>query len=299
MCAAPLRPAERLFKDEYYIWIHVTVTGSSGGLRSHGMTKLKIYQVDAFADRLFSGNPAAVCMLDKWLSDELMHSIAAENNLAETAFIVPKNGSLQIRWFTPTVEVDLCGHATLASAYVMFNCLNHPENEVKFFSPRSGELRVFRENDIFFLDFPTDRLEPNDDREQIARCIGGKTIELYKGKTDYIAVLPTEEDIRSLAPDLKEISKLPARGLIVTSRGESVDFVSRFFAPQSGVDEDPVTGSAHTSLIPLWSGKLRRKEMTARQLSLRGGDLRCLDKGDRCWIGGAARLYLTGEINIE
>jgi PhzF family phenazine biosynthesis protein len=263
------------------------------------MDKVKIFQVDAFTSKLFSGNPAAVCMLDKWFSDELMQSIAAENNLAETAFIVPRNGTFQIRWFTPTVEVDLCGHATLASAYVLFHCLDHKDDDVKFFSPRSGQLRVFEQNDILFLDFPTDKLEPNDDRDQIARCLGRQAIELYKGKSDYIAVLPGEVDLVNVRPDLKEIAKLPARGLIVTSKGEHVDFVSRFFAPQSGVDEDPVTGSAHTSLIPLWSAKLNKKDMTARQLSARGGDLICLNKGERCWIGGSARLYLTGEINIE
>jgi PhzF family phenazine biosynthesis protein len=263
------------------------------------MDKLRIFQVDAFTDKLFSGNPAAVCMLEKWLSDETMQSIAAENNLAETAFLVPKNGSYQIRWFTPTIEVDLCGHATLASAFTLLHHLGHQDDEVKFFSPRSGELRVFQQNDILFLDFPTDTLQPNDDLEQITKCIGYPARELYKGKTDYIAVVSSEHELTTLRPDFAEIAKLPARGLIVTSRGDSVDFVSRFFAPQSGVDEDPVTGSAHTSLIPLWSKSVGKKEMRARQLSARGGDLICFDKGERCWIGGSARLYLSGEIYIE
>jgi len=263
------------------------------------MNTIKMFQVDAFTDRLFSGNPAAVCILDKWPDDELMQAIAAENNLAETAFLVAKNESFQIRWFTPTVEVDLCGHATLASAYVLFNCLGHAEAEVNFFSPRSGDLRVSQQKDILFLDFPTDRLKVTDDHEQITRCIKGRPKEVYKGKTDYIAVIESEQAVRQLQPDLAEIAKLPARGLIVTAKGEQVDFVSRFFAPQSGIDEDPATGSAHTSLIPLWSDRLSKKEMTASQLSKRGGSFICRHNGERCLIGGSARLFLKGEISIK
>jgi PhzF family phenazine biosynthesis protein len=263
------------------------------------MSKIKIFQVDAFTDRLFSGNPAAVCIFEKWPNDELMQAIAAENNLAETAFIVAKNHSFQIRWFTPTVEVDLCGHATLASAYVLFNCLGYGEPEVKFFSPRSGDLRVFKQKDVLFLDFPTDKLQVSDDHEQITKCIGTRPQEVYKGKTDYIAIVDTEEAVTILQPDFSQIAKLPARGLIVTANGKEVDFVSRFFAPQSGIDEDPATGSAHTSLIPLWAARLSKKEMTASQLSRRGGSFVCVHKDERCFIGGSARLYLTGEITID
>lgn len=263
------------------------------------MKKIKMFQIDAFTDTLFSGNPAAVCILDKWLKDELMQSIAAENNLAETAFILQKEDRFEIRWLTPTVEVDLCGHATLASAYALFNCLSYPEPEIAFDSPKSGKLRVFKEKEILFLDFPSDHLQEHADLQQVTKCIGAKCVQLYKGRTDYIAVLESEEHVFNLRPDFNGISKLPARGLIVTAKGEKVDFVSRFFAPQSGIDEDPVTGSAHTSLIPLWSKKLGKKEMKAQQLSQRGGSLTCVDKGERCFIGGQAKLYLTGEININ
>jgi len=263
------------------------------------MKKIKIYQVDAFTDQLFKGNPAAVCILDEWLPDEKMQSIAAENNLAETAYIIPKEKGYAIRWFTPTVEVDLCGHATLAAAYVLFNCLSYPDPEIVFYSNKSGELRVSQQNDILFLDFPTDIVNEITVTDQIRVCLRMEPFEVYKGKTDYVAVLESEEDVQNLHPDLSEVSKLKARGLIVTAKGKTVDFVSRFFAPQSGVNEDPVTGSAHTTLIPVWSGKLGKKEMVAIQLSKRGGKLICIYNGDRCFIGGRAKIYLTGEINIE
>jgi len=263
------------------------------------MNQIKIFQVHAFTDRLFSGNPAAVCILDDWINDGIMQSIAAENSLAETAFIVQRDRYFEIRWFTPAVEVDLCGHATLATAYVLFNCLGHKEPEVKFHSPRSGELKASRQNDIVFLDFPTDTLTASTDMTLIRACIGTQPEEVYKGRTDYIAVVDSEDEVRNLKPALKKISKLPARGLIVTAKGDQVDFVSRFFAPQIGIDEDPVTGSAHTSLIPLWSEKLGKREMNARQLSKRGGNLICVNNGKRCLIGGVAKLYMTGEISIR
>lgn len=262
------------------------------------MKKIKLYQVDAFADRLFSGNPAAVCLLDEWLEDETMQSIAAENNVAETAFIVLKDDNIDIRWFTPTVEVDLCGHATLATAYVLFNCLGHKEKEVILHSPRSGELRVSRRSDVLFLDFPADKLKPFYDIEQFRQCIGILPSEVYLGKSDFILVVESEEEILNLKPDFTAISKLQARGVAVTAKGTDVDFVSRFFAPQCGIDEDPVTGSAHTSLTPLWSEKLGKREMKARQLSKRGGKLLCINKGERIMIGGQAQLYMTGEIFI-
>lgn len=264
--------------------------------RKIAMNKIKIYHVDAFAEQLFEGNPAAVCFLDKWLQDEIMQLIAAENNLAETAFIVQKDAGFQIRWFTPTVEVDLCGHATLASAYVLFQRLGYQQGEVNFFSPRSGDLRVFSQEDMLFLDFPADKLKPVDEMTQIRKCIGTDPLEVLRGKSDFIAVVDSEEAVRNLNLQMAEIAALPARGLIVTAKGVTVDFVSRFFAPQSGIDEDPVTGSAHTSLIPLWSARLGKRDMHALQLSKRGGKLRCMDKGERCHIGGHARLYMTGEI---
>jgi len=263
------------------------------------MKKVKIYQVDAFTDRLFSGNPAAVCILDAWIDDQTMQSIAAENNLAETAFVVPTGNTFEIRWFTPAVEVDLCGHATLAAAFVLFSCLGQKESEVFFFSPRSGELRVTQQEQTLCLDFPTDTLTQYDNLEQLKSCIGIQPKEAYKGKTDYIAIVDTEEEVRTLKPDFREIEKLPGRGLIVTARGDNADFVSRFFAPQAGINEDPVTGSAHTSLIPIWWGKLGKTQLLARQLSARGGKLLCEYKGERCIIGGEAKLYMVGEINIE
>jgi PhzF family phenazine biosynthesis protein len=261
--------------------------------------KVKIYQVDAFADRLFSGNPAAVCLLDKWLAETTMQKIAAENNLAETAFLVKEKDYFEIRWFTPAVEVDLCGHATLASAFVLFECLGYKEPEISFISLRSGALKVSKQKDMLFLDFPADILHSIDMFQKIQKCIGIQPSEVFKGKTDFIAVLQNEADVLNLVPDFQEISKLDARGLIMTAKGNEVDFVSRFFAPQSGIDEDPVTGSAHTSLIPLWSEKLGKKEMTASQLSKRGGTIYCSNNGDRCLIGGNAILYLSGEIYIE
>lgn len=265
------------------------------------MTKTKIFQVDAFTDTLFSGNAAAVCILDKWLSDGLMQSIANENNLAETAFVVPNNELFEIRWFTPTVEVDLCGHATLASAFILFNILNYSSVEIKFHSLRSGCLSVVKKDDILYLDFPTDILESISELKDVSieKCIGLKPLELYKGKTDYIAIIENEFLLQSLQPDLEEIAKLKARGLIVTAKGNTVDFVSRFFAPQSGINEDSVTGSAHTSLTHLWSKRLNKNMMLANQLSIRGGQLLCELKNERCLIGGKARLYLTGEINLD
>lgn len=260
--------------------------------------KIQIYKVDAFAEKVFTGNPAAVCILDKWLSDELMQNIAAENNLADTAFIVHEAGTYKIRWFTPTVEVDLCGHATLASAFILLEYFERKEEFIEFCSPRSGKLSVFKENEKLFLDFPTDILIKSDNFGDIEKCIGLKPTEVYKGKTDLIAVLETESEIRGLKPDFAKISGLDARGLVISSRGKDTDFVSRFFAPQSGIQEDPVTGSAHTSLTPLWSKKLKKEELTAVQLSERGGVLTCRNKGNRCHIGGKAQLFLKGEIYI-
>jgi PhzF family phenazine biosynthesis protein len=263
------------------------------------MHKIKIFQVDAFTDKLFSGNPAAVCLLNEWLNDDVMQSIANENNLADTAFIVPYGKDYEIRWFTPTTEVDLCGHATLASGFVLFHLLGYPHSQIHFHSPKSGLLHVSKKEELFILDFPADKLELiNGEQNMIKECIGVKPIELYKGKTDYIAVVDSESSLKNLQPDFKKISELKARGLIVTAMGDNVDFVSRFFAPQSGINEDPVTGSAHTSLLPLWSKKLGKNKFIASQLSKRGGQLTCEYKNERCLIGGKARLYLTGEITL-
>jgi PhzF family phenazine biosynthesis protein len=261
--------------------------------------KLSIYQIDAFTDKLFSGNPAAVVPLSEWLPEETMINIAAENNLAETAFYVPTEAGFHIRWFTPTVEVDLCGHATLAAAYVIFNIEKYPGEKI-IFDSRSGELAVEFKEDWLTLNFPTDQFHIAVPPPALVESLTSAVmVEVYKGKTDYLVVLESEEAVRELDFDIIVLSTIPARGIIVTAAGDDVDFVSRFFAPQSGIDEDPVTGSAHTTLIPYWSGKLSKTQLTAKQLSKRGGFLKCEIDGDRVFIGGQARLYLQGEILIS
>ncbi len=263
------------------------------------MLEFPIFQVDAFAEKPFSGNPAAVVILERWIEQDKMLSIASENNLAETAFIVPVEQGYEIRWFTPTVEVILCGHATLAAAYVAMNELNPEINNISFLSRKSGVLSVERKGLNYWLDFPIDTSSRVTRVEGIQECIGMEPTDLYRGKTDYIAVFPSARDIDEAIPNLAAISKLDARGLVITAKGTDTDFVSRFFAPQSGIDEDPVTGSAHTSLIPLWSSILGKTEMVAKQLSERGGLLHCHYRNDRCYIGGKAVLYLKGTIYIR
>jgi PhzF family phenazine biosynthesis protein len=255
------------------------------------------YVIDAFASKPFTGNPAAVCLLESWLDDTMMQNIAMENNLAESAFVVRVQDNFHIRWFTPTVEVDLCGHATLASAHAIFQYKSYPLNEISF-SSRSGILKVRKENDLLVLNFPIDKLKTSSLPQDILEGVGGKASEIYRGTSDYILVFSSEKEIRDLSPDFTAVANANARGIIVTAQGEHCDFVSRFFAPQSGINEDPVTGSAHTSLIPYWSKRLAKKELTARQLSKRGGDLFCKDLGDRVEIAGKAITYLSGEINV-
>ncbi|WP_185731491.1 PhzF family phenazine biosynthesis protein [Larkinella rosea] len=264
---------------------------------------IRFYQLDAFTDQLFGGNPAAVCPLTEWLPDETMQTIAAENNLAETAFYVPvdrEQGLYHIRWFTPTVEVDLCGHATLASAYVVFFLEKTEEGETLSFDSRSGILKVRREEDWLILDFPTDSTHIAIQPPALETSLGGlKPIEVLKGKTDYLIVFENEQQIRDMQPDFRELATIPARGIIVTAPGNApIDFVSRFFGPQSGIDEDPVTGSAHTTLIPYWAEKLGKTELTARQISKRGGFLKCKLLHERVEIGGQVKLYLTGEFEL-
>ncbi|RPH31046.1 MAG: PhzF family phenazine biosynthesis protein [Bacteroidales bacterium] len=259
----------------------------------------RIYQVDAFTDKVFGGNPAAVCPLKEWLSDELLQKIAMENNLAETAFFVKQNEQYHIRWFTPTVEVDLCGHATLAAAFVLFSYENHNGNEIQFYSLRSGGLTVSKQSDYLTLNFPTDVYERIELFEELTIGFKFKPIEALKGKTDYMLVFENEDQINKLSPNFDAISKLNARGVIVTAKGNSVDFVSRFFAPQSGINEDPVTGSAHTTLTPYWAKKLGKNELSAIQLSERKGYLNCKYLNERVEISGKAKLYLIGEIIAE
>jgi PhzF family phenazine biosynthesis protein len=260
--------------------------------------KQKIYQVDAFAAKMFTGNPAAVCPLTSWPEDQLMQNIATENNLAETAFYVKKDNGYEIRWFTPAAEVDLCGHATLAAAYVLFHREGHAGDRIDFHSPRSGLLTVTKRDELLTLNFPADVFEPVELSEELLAGINIKPLKAFKGKTDYMLVFEQESDIRAIQPRFNEIAKLTARGMIVTAKGDSTDFVSRFFAPAVAVDEDPVTGSAHTTLIPYWAEQLGKNELTATQLSARTGQLQCRYLGDRVEIGGYAQLYMEGEIYV-
>jgi len=260
--------------------------------------KIKIHQIDAFTDRLFHGNPAAVCVLDQWLSEETMQKIGLENNLSETAFIVPKENEYEIRWFTPTVEVALCGHATLASAYVLFEYYNHPTNKIIFQSKFSGLLPVEKEGDNLTLNFPADTVKKVEIPEDLVKAFNIEPIECYKGKTDYLLIYSNQEEIENIEPDFNLILKSGERGVIVSATGNNTDFVSRFFAPQAGVNEDPVTGSAHTTLTPIWSKKLGKNLMSAKQISKRQGDLKCELLGDRVKISGSAVTYLIGEIYI-
>lgn len=260
--------------------------------------KIDIYQVDAFTDKVFGGNPAAVCPLKEWLKDEVMQNIAAENNLAETAFYVKEGDRYALRWFTPAVEVDLCGHATLAAAFVIFNFENHLKDHIEFYSPRSGKLSVMKNDDLYTLNFPQDKLEEVKLTQELTDGFNLKPEKAFKGKTDYILVYASEEDIKHIEPDFNQIVKINCRGIIVTAPGFETDFVSRFFAPQCGVNEDPVTGSAHTSLTPYWSNRLNKKELSAVQLSNRQGFLTCKQLKNRVEINGRATLYLKGTIHI-
>lgn len=259
---------------------------------------IKIYQVDAFASQLFKGNPAAVCPLSEWLPDEKMMLIAAENNLSETAFFVQKSGQVELRWFTPKIEVNLCGHATLATAFVFFEELGYKEDIIRF-QTKSGELTVEKRNHIYMLNFPAKYAEPSSDYPQLMLdALGCSPTEILRYSNDFIVVVKTQDEVERLQPDHSMLRMSGIRAVGVTAVGDEVDFVSRFFAPGSGVDEDPVTGSVHTILIPYWAKKLDKQSFYARQLSQRGGTLKCRLIGDRVEIGGAAKLFLKGEIYL-
>ena len=259
--------------------------------------KLEIYQVDAFTNKLFAGNPAAVCPLTEWIEEDLMQRIALENNLSETAFFVKKDDVYEIRWFTPTFEIDLCGHATLGSAFVIFEILKAEENLVRFHSHKSGALEVEKKGDVLTLDFPSRPVARCDAPEGLIEAIGKQPKEILKAR-DYFLVYETEQEVLAIAPNFSKLLEIDAHGCIVTAKGDTSDFVSRFFAPEVGVFEDPVTGSAHCNLIPYWAEKLGKTELFARQISARGGELFCALKGERVKIGGNAVLYLKGEIYI-
>jgi len=258
---------------------------------------LTIYQVDAFAKEVFKGNPAAVCPLSEWLPEETMQRIALENNLAETAFFVKKGDVYEIRWFTPLAEIDLCGHATLASGFVLFELLKTEDSLVRFHSHKSGELTVEKQGERLVLDFPSRPVAPADAPDGLTQALGKAPKEVFKAR-DYFLVYETEEEILDIAPNFSKLLEIGAHGYIVTAKGDSADFVSRFFAPEVGVPEDPVTGSAHCNLIPFWAERLGKTELFARQVSARGGELFCELRGDRVKIGGNAALYLKGEIYV-
>ena len=257
---------------------------------------IPIYQVDAFTDKLFGGNPAAVCPLEDWLDPAIMQQIAAENNLSETAFFTKKEKLFELRWFTPKIEVDLCGHATLASAHVIFNHLDFDEEQITF-SSVSGELGVARANNRLILDFPASPPSPADTHEELIQGLGMRPKEVHKSR-DYLALFESEADILSLKPNFDILGKLDCLGIIVTAKGKNSDFVSRFFAPAAGINEDPVTGSAHTTLIPFWAERLKKNVLHAFQLSERKGELFCELAGSRVKIGGHAVTFFIGEITL-
>jgi PhzF family phenazine biosynthesis protein len=259
--------------------------------------KLRLFQVDAFASRVFAGNPAAVVPLERWLDDVTLQSVATENNLSETAFFVGGEGRYEIRWMTPAAEVDLCGHATLASAWVVFNVLEPGRAEVHFRS-KSGPLRVVAEGDRLALDFPSRPPEPADDTVgRLAEALGRRPAKALASR-DYLAVYEREDDVRALKPDMAKVAALDRMGVIATAPGRECDFVSRFFGPQVGVPEDPVTGSAHCTLVPYWSKRLGKGRLFARQVSARGGELWCEDQGERVKIAGKAVKFLEGMIEV-
>jgi len=257
--------------------------------------KIRLFQVDAFTRNVFGGNPAAVCPLEQWLDDETLQAIAAENNLSETAFFVPAGDHLALRWFTPVQEVDLCGHATLASAFVVLRLLQ-PGREQVTFSSQSGLLTVSRDGDRWRMDFPAWEAKPCTTPDALLAGLGQQPSEVRRTR-DYLAIYPSERDIRDLRPDMQQLIALDA-GVIVTAPGDSPDFVSRFFAPKAGIPEDPVTGSAHCTLVPYWAARLGKTVLHARQLSRRGGELFCEQHGDRVWIAGHAVAFLEGTIEI-
>lgn len=258
---------------------------------------LSLYVVDAFTEKLFSGNPAAVVPLENWLDDKTMQNIAAENNLSETAFFVKSGERYHIRWFTPAAEVDLCGHATLASSFIIKNYLDKSAEKI-FFDSRSGELIIEFEGDLINLNFPARIVEPIDPPEGLAELFPVTPKDILFNKS-YLIVFENEKQVREMKFSIKDLLQFKTHGAIITAKGDSVDFVSRFFVPDVGVDEDPVTGYAHTILIPYWSRKLNKDKLKALQVSARGGELYCENMGERVKIGGKAALYSEGRLFLN
>ncbi len=259
--------------------------------------EIEYYQINAFTEDRFGGNPAGVCVLDEWLSDETLQLIAKENDLAETAFFIKAGDHYKLRWFTPKLEVDLCGHATLAAAFVIFNYLEKQADYVKFKS-LSGELVVKRDGELLAMDFPAWEPELCDTSRELLEGLKTEPEAVLRNKRDVLVVYESQEIIESIEPDFEKLKEVDCLGVIVTSPGREVDFVSRFFAPNAGIDEDPVTGSAHCTLIPYWAKRLGKQKLHALQLSTRGGELFCEDHGERVSIAGSAVVYLKGVINI-
>ncbi|NLV30323.1 MAG: PhzF family phenazine biosynthesis protein [Acidobacteria bacterium] len=259
---------------------------------------IPFYHVDAFTSRVFAGNPAGVCILERWPGDADLQAIAAENNLPETAFLLPDGGGWELRWFSPTTEVALCGHATLAAAFVLFSRRGVKEPAVRFTTRHSGRLTVRREGDLLALDFPARPVLGAIGARDLEAALGLLPLEAHTSAEDLLAVLDSEQTVRRLDPDIAALGRLPCRGVIVTARGDRCDFVSRFFAPRVGIPEDPVTGSAHCVLIPYWAAKLGKGSLHAFQVSRRGGELFCENRGGRVAISGRAALYLEGTIRL-
>ena len=259
---------------------------------------IPLYQVDAFTSKVFSGNPAAVCILKHWIDDVLLQSIAAENNLSETAFLVPADDGFDLRWFTPTTEVTLCGHATLAAASVVMARREWTGDEVPFRTRWSGRLAVTRRDGLFVMDFPARSAGTFDAPPGLEEALGVTPRDVFASEEDMLVILDDERAVRSARPDMTVLERLPFRGVIITARGDESDIVSRFFAPRVGVPEDPVTGSSHCVLAPYWARELGKKELHALQVSERGGELWCAPSGDRVFISGETALYSEGMIRL-
>lgn len=259
--------------------------------------KLDVYQIDAFTNEVFKGNPAAVCPLDEWLSDETMIKIAAENNLSETAFYVSNGRDFELRWFTPKMEIDLCGHATLATAFLLFEYMNYQREEIHF-QTISGELTVKKKDNLYAMNFPARTPTTTSEPDQLVNILGKSPIEVLESERDLLVLFENEKDIVSMTPDFTIMKELDKSVVIVTARGDKCDFVSRVFAPKLGVVEDPVTGSTHCTLVPYWSKKTQKDEFVARQVSERGGELFCKYLGNRVEIAGNAVVYMKGNIYI-
>ena len=262
------------------------------------MSSIPIYQVDAFSEKLFSGNPAAICIVKEWLPDEIMQSIASENNLSETAFVNISLNPFYIRWFTPESEMGLCGHATLASARILFDEYLDKNSEEITFQANRGKLRAVKEKNLIYLDFPKDTPIPVEIDDKIKEALKLQPIMMYRGIDDYLAILNSEQDVKRLQLDFDKVSQLDSRGLIVSAQGVTTDFVCRCFYPNSKINEDPVTGSAHTLLVPYWAKQLNKKSLTSYQCSERGGLLDCRLIEDRVHIGGSSVRYMNGMINL-